>query len=96
MNIIHKPERNLFVAVIDNGHEIGEIEYSPGETPGNIVATHTRVNPDYQGQGVAEKLLDALVAHAQANSLTITPECTYVNSAFRKHPEKYGKVVAKN
>jgi predicted GNAT family acetyltransferase len=36
---------------------------------------------------VAAKLVEALVAHARANRLTIDPQCSYVAAAFRRHPE---------
>lgn len=94
MKIVHDPKHMTFTAVTDNGGEIGQIAYSPGENPGVILATHTHVNPDFQGQGVAQKLVDALAAHAEENGLSITPVCSYVVSSFRKHPEKYAKVAS--
>jgi uncharacterized protein len=51
------------------------------------VADHTFVPPAMRGQGVAEKLVDALVADARAQGFRIVPQCSYVEALFRRHPE---------
>lgn len=94
MNITHNQERHEFTAFTDDGAEIGHITYEPNG-PGNIDATHTLVKPEFQGQGMAQKLLDTLVDHAKKNALTITPVCPYVVAAFEKNPEKYAEVMKK-
>lgn len=90
MNITHDVPHNAFVAYTDNGKQIGKIVYA--QKGAILLATHTRVSSDFQGQGVGEKLLDTLVAYAKENNMTITPLCSYVQSAFQKHPEKYSRI----
>jgi predicted GNAT family acetyltransferase len=51
------------------------------------VADHTYVPNELRGQGVAMQLVEALVADARANGFTIEPRCSYVEAAFRRHPE---------
>ena len=50
-------------------------------------ADHTYVPNELRGQGVAMKLVEALVADARAQGFTIEPRCSYVEAAFRRHPE---------
>lgn len=54
---------------------------------GARVAEHTLVPPELGGQGIAGKLVDALIADARAQGFRIVPHCSYVAAAFRKHPD---------
>lgn len=51
------------------------------------VADHTLVPSAIGGRGVAARLVEALVADAQAEGFRIDPACSYVEAAFRRHPE---------
>lgn len=51
------------------------------------IAEHTYVPDELRGQGVAKQLVEALVADARAQGFTIEPRCSYVEAAFRRHPE---------
>lgn len=51
------------------------------------IADHTFVPPEARGKGVAAKLVDALIADAREQGFTIVPQCSYVEAAFRRHPE---------
>jgi len=51
------------------------------------IADHTFVPPDMRGQGVAQVLVEALVADARAHGFRIVPQCSYVEAQFRRHPE---------
>lgn len=48
---------------------------------------HTFVPPEARGQGLAGKLVEAIVADAKAQGFKIAPQCPYVVTAFGKHPE---------
>lgn len=55
--------------------------------PTKIVFTHTEVLPDYEGQGLASKLVKhALQASADAG-LRVVPLCPYVAKYIARHPE---------
>ena len=54
---------------------------------GNRVAEHTLVPEAIGGRGVAGKLVEALIADAQAQGFRIVPQCSYVAAAFTRHPE---------
>jgi predicted GNAT family acetyltransferase len=93
MNIVHDADAHKFTVNDDNGRQMGEIDYRPDE--GNrIIATHTRVNEQFRGRGIADQLLDALVAYAEQNDLKIVPLCSFVVAAFEKKPRKYLRVMA--
>jgi len=51
------------------------------------IANHTFVPPEMRGRGIAQLLVEALVADARAHGFTIVPQCSYVDALFRRHPE---------
>ncbi|MEP7222508.1 MAG: GNAT family N-acetyltransferase [Novosphingobium sp.] len=51
------------------------------------VADHTLVPPELGGRGIAARLVDALIADARAQGFKVVPQCSYIDAAFRKHPE---------
>ncbi len=51
------------------------------------IAEHTYVPDQARGGGIAKRLVERLVADARAQGFTIVPQCTYVDAAFRRHPE---------
>jgi predicted GNAT family acetyltransferase len=52
-----------------------------------MVAEHTLVPSAIGGRGVAARLVEALIAHAREQGLKVVPQCSYVDAAFRRHPE---------
>jgi len=50
-------------------------------------AEHTLVPPEIGGRGVAARLVEALIADARSDGFRIDPACSYVEAAFRRHPE---------
>jgi predicted GNAT family acetyltransferase len=50
-------------------------------------AEHTLVPREIGGQGVAGKLVEALIADAREQGFTIDPVCSYVAAQFKRHPE---------
>ena len=51
------------------------------------IADHTFVPPEMRGLGVAQLLVEALVADAREQGFKIVPQCSYVEALFRRHPE---------
>jgi predicted GNAT family acetyltransferase len=51
------------------------------------IANHTFVPSALRGRGVAQKLVEALVADAREQGFKIVPQCSYVAALFRRHPE---------
>lgn len=92
MNVAHNPEKKCFEIFNDENTKMGLIEYMNGGN-NEIYATHTEVFPEFEGQGLARHLLDAMVAWAEQENLKIVPVCGYVIGAFKKYPEKYAAVI---
>ncbi len=76
-------------AAVEGSDAIGRLTYVRRKTDrGDVLAAdHTLVPVEIGGQGVAGKLVEALMADARAEHVRIDPQCSYVETAFRKHPE---------
>jgi predicted GNAT family acetyltransferase len=68
-----------------DGHE-AELTYSIA-SPRLIIADHTGVPDAWRGQGVAQALVERLVADARAEGVKIVPLCPFVNSWRARHPD---------
>ncbi len=54
---------------------------------GRMTMTHTFSPPELRGRGIAEKLVRAALAYAQAEKLRVVPACSYVARFIERHPE---------
>jgi predicted GNAT family acetyltransferase len=52
----------------------------------HVLIDHTEVDPSLKGQGVARRLLDALVAWARATGTRVAATCSYARAQFEKDP----------
>jgi hypothetical protein len=52
-----------------------------------LIVDHTGTPPAYRGQGIAQLLVDRLIADARSEKWKIVPLCSYVAAQFRRHPE---------
>lgn len=77
-------ERSRFEITVD-GALAGFSEYHT--RPGRVVITHTEIGDEYQGQGLAGKLVRAALEQIRRRGEQITPLCPYVAGYIRKHPE---------
>lgn len=79
------PHGGEYRAAVAGSTSIGRLTYQRrGST---LVADHTLVPPEIGGRGVAARLVEALVEGARADGDKIVPQCSYVEAAFRRHPE---------
>ena len=85
IEIIFDKEKNRAV-VYNNTIQVGECDFLETEDYWNI--THTEVNDEYQGQGIARKLVECIIENAKKENKKIIAECSYA----KKILEKYGKV----
>lgn len=53
--------------------------------PGEILFTHTEVDPAFQGKGLAGILAADALADAAASGDTIVPYCPYIAAYLKKH-----------
>lgn len=77
--------RGRYVAYLAPGFE-AEMTYRKA-ADGTITIDHTGVPPEYEGRGIAAKLVNQAISDARAEGFKITPLCSYVVAQFRRHPE---------
>lgn len=75
-----------YVATIAGESGEGELAFRR-PSPGIVVAHHTGVPVALQGRGVAARLVERLVADAQAEGFKIVATCSYVAAQRKRHPE---------
>ncbi|WP_057786076.1 GNAT family N-acetyltransferase [Weissella minor] len=86
---VHEPGR-LFLE--NDAHQVvGEILYTEHVDTKVWDVTHTFVDPDFRGQGIAAQLLDALAELARQENVKLKPLCVYVKTAFMRE-SKYDDV----
>ena len=85
IEIIFDKEKNRAVAY-NNTIQVGECDFLETEDYWNI--THTEVNDEYQGQGIARKLVECIIENVKKEDKKLVAECSYA----KKILEKYGKV----
>ena len=73
---------NKSVALLEN-NEIGVCEFKDSDE--GWVIFHTEVNPNYKGQGIAKRLLDAIVNEARNRKIKIIPECSYAKKVMNRN-----------
>jgi len=71
----------------DRGEQIAEMQI--GISGNDLTVYHTEVLPDYEGHGLAKKLLSAMVDYARKNQLQVIALCPYVFAQFKRHPQEY-------
>ncbi len=54
---------------------------------GTRIADRTFTPPQARGQGIARKLVEAMIADAREQGFKIVPQCPYVAALFRKNPD---------
>lgn len=66
----------------DNGKEIGECVYETSENGWNIY--HTGVSPQYEGKGIAKRLVYKVIEAAERNCVNITATCSYARKVLEE------------
>lgn len=79
------PTRGRYVIRLAPGFE-AEMTFSKA-ADGNITIDHTGVPREYEGRGIAAKLVNRAIADAREQGFKITPVCSYVVAQFRRHAE---------
>jgi predicted GNAT family acetyltransferase len=56
------------------------------QVDGVMQLVHTEVAPALEGRGIAARLVQAALDHAQAQGLKVQPRCSYVRVYMQRHP----------
>ena len=78
----------------ESGQKIGEMIVAT--TGSNLTVYHTEVDENQSGKGYAGQLLSAMVDYARKNQLKVIPQCSYVHTQFKRHPDLYGDIWNEN
>ncbi|OOF60189.1 GNAT family N-acetyltransferase [Rodentibacter myodis] len=89
MKIQHKEfhQQGEFFILDEQGKKIAELTYFY-ETDSKINANHTFVSDQLRGQGVADKLYQALISFIQEKQLTLHPTCSYIERKWQRDNQK--------
>ncbi len=81
--VTRNEKENTFETWID-GH-LCKLDYM--QDGNNFVIEHVGVYPEYRGQGIAGKIMEAALEYARQNSLRVVPMCSYAVYYIRKNPQ---------
>jgi uncharacterized protein len=89
VTVRNNPEAPTYDAIIDD-RIVGSIIY---ELKGSrAVISHTIVEPDQRGNGIASTLVKGALEDIRGRGLTVTNYCSFVTAFIKKYPE-YADVV---
>jgi len=89
LEVRHRTDRDRFEIVVE--HKKAFITYRREGV--RLVLDHTWVPPEFEGNGIADRLTRTALEYARSEGLKVVPECPYVAAWLRRHPE-YGELVA--
>jgi predicted GNAT family acetyltransferase len=82
--IAHAPEHSRYELKLDE-QVVGVADY---RQDGNVRSfTHTGVEPDHRGEGLAAELIEFALREAKEDGLEVLPYCWYVRDHIAQHPE---------
>src|SRR5690348_16960973 len=90
IEVVDNPGGKRFEVRVDGvlaGFAAYLVQQGFGDRPGVVVFTHTEVEPDYQGQGVAQALAASALDQVRASGRRVQPRCPFIASYIRRHPE---------
>ncbi len=91
MDFVHN--ENQIALYSENNDLLAEITFPYTDTKKDTVnINHTFVDPSLRGQGIAGKLMAALIDEITKRDLKVVPTCSYAQGWFRKHQE-YGHLI---
>jgi uncharacterized protein len=90
VEIADHPEQTQYEARLD-GTVVGVAAYRLGEDL--ISFTHTEVDPEQRGQGIAGALARFALDDARRRGLAVRPRCSYIRQWIQQHPD-YADLVA--
>jgi len=91
IRVSDNPERHRFEVHV--GDELAGIAAYRLE-PGQIVFTHTEIEPAFEGRGLAGRLAAEALDAARQRGLAVVPRCPYIASYIRRHPQYADLVVS--
>jgi predicted GNAT family acetyltransferase len=76
--------------IMEDNEQVAEMVVSIAA--GQLTVYHTEVSEQFEGKGLAKKLLAAMVEYARNKGLTVIALCPYVHAQFKRRPELYSDI----
>jgi uncharacterized protein len=90
IDVADNRDQSRYEAVLDD-QPVGFAYYRA--QPGRVVFTHTEVQPEAEGKGVASSLIRWALDDVRRRGLHAVPQCPFVRGFIARHPE-YADLVA--
>ena len=84
LEIVDNPAEGRFEARLDR-QVVGVSAYRLDGT--TITFTHTETDPAFEGRGFGSRLARGALDAARARHLRVVPECPFIRTWMRRHPE---------
>lgn len=85
IHILHVPEKHRYE--IRDGDQVAGLTQYRLPDDGHVDFIHTETSSDYEGQGMAARVVEFALDDVRAQNKRIIPHCPYVAGFIRKHPE---------
>jgi predicted GNAT family acetyltransferase len=85
LTIVHNVDAHRFETSLGGDTARADYRLAGGE----MRIHHTQVPRAFEGRGIAAALVRAALAYAAEHGLRVVPQCPYVVSYMRKHPETH-------
>ncbi len=82
--VVDNPEKSRYIASLD-GEPVGLAAYRLDH--GVIEFTHTIVDEEFEGRGIASAMMHEALADARERNLKVVAGCTFVEHFLEEHPE---------
>ncbi|WP_326836882.1 GNAT family N-acetyltransferase [Amycolatopsis rhabdoformis] len=86
MDVRRNDENGSYEAVVD-GQVVGMIVYHTPHGDQRVTFSHTIVEPEYRGRGIAARLVKYALDDLRARNLNLTNYCSFVADFIADHPE---------
>lgn len=90
--MVWKYKEEKIYSVDENGDLMTEAHYIV-KGNGVINIDHIYVEPQFRGQGLADKTMIAMVDYLREKKWKATATCTYASAWFKKHESLYSDII---
>ena len=81
--VTHNHDRKQFEINLD-----GQLALAAYRREGSTITfTHTEVPPEFEGRGIASKLIRSALDEARDEKLKVVAQCEFVSGYIKRHPE---------
>jgi len=92
ITVVDNESAHRFEARTPDGTVVGVVTYLPRAD--HLVLVHTEVQQEYDGQGIGSALVRQVLDRVRAAGQHIVPQCPFIASYLRRHPEYSDLVFA--